>query len=169
MGARGPKRTPTKVLKARGSRPRQDRTAEPVYPAKAPRPPKALPKAARERWDEIVAALVEAGTVTELDRDALAAYCVHWARWYRLAKAEARVKPVIATRAGPRKHPLLAALAEAHTQMMRSAAALGLTPADRSRVKADKRDDPDELDPAAKYFAEPTDGGKARRFPRIAE
>jgi P27 family predicted phage terminase small subunit len=75
----------------RGPKPK-DKVA-PATPLKgAPKPPKFLDAEARKHWDELVGLLVEAGHLSQLDADALAAYCSHWSRWRR-AEAELAKSP----------------------------------------------------------------------------
>ena len=98
--------------------------------------PKHLNPAARKRWREITGQLTEADMLCQLDRDALAVYCVVWSRWQQ---AEAKVQelgPVVKSPAGmPVTNPFLATADRAIAQLLRIGAALGLTPAARGELR----------------------------------
>lgn len=81
MGTRGPKRTPTNILKLRGSR-RGDRSPDqPQLPVGAPAKPKNLRPIASKKWDELVPILLEQRTLSKADADKLQMYCQCWARY----------------------------------------------------------------------------------------
>lgn len=88
MGKRGPKPTPTRILKYRGSRRAQSRTKEPEPPPIVPddpadvAPPWPLADAAREIWDQLIVLLAPMGILTLADKFTLARYC-DWVTLYR--------------------------------------------------------------------------------------
>ncbi len=77
MGKRGPKPTPTAVLKLRGSTLVTGRreAAEVQGPAGTPDAPEWLDEEARAAWDRIVPLLEGMGVLTRIDGNALARYC----------------------------------------------------------------------------------------------
>jgi len=80
MGKRGPKPTPTAVLKLRGSglvTNRIDRHTQ----AERPDRPSYLTDEAATMWDELVDLLFSARVLTKRDRNALGRYCLTWDRW----------------------------------------------------------------------------------------
>ena len=87
MGKRGPPRTPTPILKLRGSWLANAR--EKVEPkAKLGRPvrPAGLSRAAVSVWKQIVPELDEMGVLAKIDRNALHRYCETFAMWKRMEK-----------------------------------------------------------------------------------
>ncbi len=85
MGKRGPKPTPTKTLKLRGSWRANDRKAEPQPDATRPKCPPWLNQEAKATWKQIVPQLADMGVLTKIDGNALARYCDAWARWRKMA------------------------------------------------------------------------------------
>lgn len=85
MGKRGPKPTPTSVLRLRGSWRADTRPNEPASTGE-PDKPKALAisEMASGKWDELVPRLMEAGILSRTDADTLARYCLLWAEWIEL-------------------------------------------------------------------------------------
>jgi len=82
MGKRGPKKTPTNILKMRGSRLVETRPKNEPVPVKGiPEPPeflRAVPLA-MEEWYRKVKLLSEQGTLGLIDDTMLGAYCLHYA------------------------------------------------------------------------------------------
>lgn len=74
MGKRGPKKTPTAILKIRGSRRANERPDRAVV-AEMPEPPGWLTGEALEMWNELAPILFDAGVLTLRDRHALARLC----------------------------------------------------------------------------------------------
>ena len=86
MGKRGPKPTPTKTLKLRGSWRANDRKGEPQPDAARPKCPHWLNREAKATWKQIVPQLADMGVLTKIDCNALARYCDAWARWRKMAE-----------------------------------------------------------------------------------
>ena len=114
-----------------------------------PRCPEYLDAEAEKCWKRLARELYDAGLLTTVDRDALAAYCMADAR-YRKAEAEvAKSGEVIRTAiikddAGNAigggniiQNPWLAVANKALETKMKLAAEFGMTPSSRSRVKAE--------------------------------
>lgn len=80
MGKRGPRPTPTAILEARGSRKVKGRPPEPKSDGR-PACPAWLPENAKQVWRKALRHLSEMGVVGKVDANALARYCVTFARW----------------------------------------------------------------------------------------
>lgn len=84
MGKRGPPKTPTSILKQRGSWLVNDRNEaqEAQFEGGVPDCPHWLRDEAKEVWAEVVPKLnAVAGLIKKVDRNALARYCQTWAKW----------------------------------------------------------------------------------------
>ena len=87
MAGRRPKPTALKALQGNpGKRPLNRHEPQ---PGGLPKCPKHLDGQARKEWKRISRELIACGLLTEVDRAALAAYCVAWSRWI---DAEANVR-----------------------------------------------------------------------------
>lgn len=142
MGKRGPPKTPTKILAARGSWRAATRPNEPSFVG-TPDPPAHLDVAAKAKWKEISPLLVNAGVLTTADADSLAAYCDTFSRYL---KAKKIVEKKGLTTDDGRKRPEVAIVEKCSESMLRWLREFGMTPASRSNVKAEskKTDDPDD-------------------------
>lgn len=145
MGRRGPPATPTNILEMRGSKRAKQRKGEPKPKVGAPAPPAWLATTAKTEWTRVVAELVTLGVVTALDRQVLATYCQAVADVERLTKRVRREGEVITGAMGGRvKNPRVMILKEAYDRMLTAERELGLTPASRTRVKADPQSEKDK-------------------------
>lgn len=139
--ATGRKPTPTnlKLLKGNpGKRPLN--AAEPMPAPKIPNPPDHVKGEARKEWFRISKQLHELGLLTEIDRAALAAYCVAWGRWVEAEEQLAKYGTVIKS---PDKgwlvqSPYLSIANRAMDQMAKMLAEFGMSPSSRSRVQSVK-------------------------------
>ena len=86
MGKRGPRKTPTAVLKLHGSRAVEKRNGEPTPPAGRPTCPAFLSKYGKTTWKSLVPMLDEMGVLSKIDGRTLARYCEEWSRWRDAAK-----------------------------------------------------------------------------------
>lgn len=151
MGQRGPKPTPTKILKLRGTY-RKDRHAP-----NAPEPEPALPRCpdwfardvpwgrfARQEYRRLGRRLYELGVLSELDRDVLLLRADAFGRWRYWRSQLARTGWTQRGKSGfemPR--PEVAFLDRAAEEMRRWGALLGLSPSDRrnvSKLEAERTD-----------------------------
>ena len=140
MAGRKPKPTALKELAGNpGKRPLNER--EPKPRAAVPTAPRHLTGEARKEWRRMGRELLALGVLTTVDRAALAAYCVAYARW---ADAEAQVTKlgtVVKTANGNLiQNPYLAVANRAMDQMMKAASEFGMTPSSRSRVQVQQAD-----------------------------
>lgn len=123
MGKRGPKPTPTNVLKLRGSW-RANRPNEPIPPDADIQPPKWLTKPGREVWGQMAPLCLSMGTLTAADVNRFARYCN--AQGAYQADPESYDATQFAS--------LTASLAKYEAQF-------GLGPADRANLKVERREE----------------------------
>jgi P27 family predicted phage terminase small subunit len=81
----GPSKTPTAILKLRGSR-RASGRGDSGYATEAPKRPAWLKGESRQKWDELSEQLSAIGVLTTTDADALARYCDLWSHWLQARK-----------------------------------------------------------------------------------
>ncbi len=147
MGSRGPQRTPTAILRRRGSWRANRNPREPKPERGRPRRPKWLKGSARKLWERLVPELDKMGVLAKSDREALAIFCRLWQRWrkaeefldahgsthpvrkYNLATGEMEV-------AGFRPFPQVKESAQLSDQLLRLIREFGLSPAARFRIEA---------------------------------
>src|SRR3954447_4248231 len=142
MGKRGPKPTPTSILKLRGTA-RADRARnEPKPGPGVPRCPSWLGEHAKHAWRQLVPQLVAMRVLAAVDRNALARYCVLWSRWktaelflakngsvYTLKDDKGAVRCV-------QQFPQVAIAHRLALALSRLEADFGLTPSARARIEA---------------------------------
>lgn len=86
MGRRGPKPTPIKILKTRGSKRAQKRDPGPAATEGRPEPPIYLRPAARQEWENVADQLERMGILGECDGNALARYCQAVTKYWEVEK-----------------------------------------------------------------------------------
>lgn len=146
MGARGPARTPTAILQARGSwlADEPERKHEPEFTVGTPERPKFLSPMADQEWNRLVKLLVPSRVLTEADRMALASLCECWADF---VNATERLQAAT----GKQWRLALNAKRACSDALIKAAAQFGLTPAARSRVQAIEGKNADS-DKKARFF-----------------
>lgn len=164
MGQRGPKPTPTKVLKLRGSWLAKTRDGEPQPPSELPPCPAWLDRASKELFRTLARQLVEAGILTRLDRQALTRYCVLSIRWRKMEQfiqthgevCEVYSEPDDEGRRSLLKidlYPQVRLASTLATELLRIEHHFGLTPSARTALRVEKAPHADrDTDPKAKYF-----------------
>lgn len=140
MGQRGPRPTPTAILKLRGSWRGHANDAEPQPPPGAPDCPDWLTAAAVAVWDQVVAR-VPPGVLTRVDGNALGRYCDAMVRWKKAAKwveENGEVYP-IKDQAGKLKclmqFPQVTQYNKLSALLLKFEQEFGLTPSSRSRIQ----------------------------------
>lgn len=115
----------------------------------APRCPDFLTGDAELCWKRLARELFDAGLLTVVDHDALAAYCMAYARWRRAERNIAKTGDVLVTAPQTNEdgekigggnfyqNPHLAVANRALEQMIKLEAEFGMTPSSRSRVRAE--------------------------------
>lgn len=129
MGKPGPPRTPTKILKARGSwlapaREKLNTEPEPVPILSVPPAPHYFTGLALECWRDTAASLIQSKVLADTDLRCLECYCVTYAAWRECKEPELKLK--------------------LRGSMARDERKLGLSPGDRASVQVVvKKDDKD--------------------------
>lgn len=146
MGKRGPARTPTNLLKVRGSwlAERREDAAD-IAPQLPPCPSWVRPEAAKH-WDEIGGMLYGMGLMGAPYTLALALLVEALADYIRRAEQCETTPEVTETEKGSFPHPIFGMKDKAWDRVLKAAQQFGLTPATISQVTADKakEDDPRE-------------------------
>ena len=145
---------PTKLKLLRGNPGRRPiDTTEPEPPVVIPRCPKVLTGEARREWRRITKELEILGLISLLDRAAIAAYCIQWARWVEAEEKIASENAMIfKTPSGyPIQTPWLAISNKALELMKAFLTEFGLTAASRTRLKV-KIEKPEAAPQGAKRF-----------------
>ena len=160
MGRRGPRPTPTAILKARGSWRAKTRKDEPQPAASIPDPPDWLAPVARAFWDQLVPELAALGLLTRVDGFALARYCQFAAEWLEALKflqqyghhlvhknQEGQVHAIVL-------HPQNTQLVKLDGTLRKLEAEFGLTPSARARLTIERPAEADPKDGFAPRLAE---------------
>jgi P27 family predicted phage terminase small subunit len=154
---RGRKATPTELKKLKGNpgkRALNDK--EPKPEAAIPECPAHLTGEASIEWDRISKELHALGLLSNIDRAALAAYCMAWLDFVYASKMVDEEGEVITSEKGGKyMNPWVGIKTSAMDRVVRIGAEFGLTPASRTRVKVDT---PSEEDLMASFLF----GKKAR-------
>lgn len=134
----------------RGPVPKAKRLAglkAPAPPAGEPDKPEWLSAEASAEWDRVLPQLLTAGTLSRIDRSALAAYCQSWSDVVALTAQvekdgrtwdepiQSAAGAVVGHRIKP--HPAVRQLEAASARMRQYLIEFGLTPAARARMGAD--------------------------------
>ena len=143
MGRRGPRPTPTEILKRRGSREVAKREKEPKPTKGAPTIPAWLDKDAKTVWRQLVKELNAIGVMTKVDGNALARYCRLFVRWkqcdafirkygesYPIKDDGGKVKSF-------QQFPEVGIVNRIGPQLLKLEQEFGLTPAARTRIEVD--------------------------------
>lgn len=146
-GRRGrpPKPTQLKILEGNPGK-RKLNEHEPKPKIKIPQCPDFLSDEAKQEWQRITPLLLKLKLITEIDRTALAMYCQTYGRW---RQAEEKIKADGLMKNSPNGYPIqnpyIAISNKAIDKMRGLLSEFGMSPATRSRVKAEETtDDPVE-------------------------
>ena len=131
MGRRGPKKTPTKVLKLRGSWRGDKRPVDDPGAYTRPSMPQYLTGAARTEWKRIVPILENMGVLAECDRTMLALYCKVYAEWL---EADELCKSLLIKTSNNNivQHPALSIRTNAWERLKKICSEFGLSPSART-------------------------------------
>ena len=151
MGARGPRPTPTPILKLRGSREADREATEPQPEQKRPRLPKWLDEEAKIVWKQVVPQLERMHVLTRIDGNALARYCQLFSRWkkaeqfiqkygesYPLKDKDGNVKCF-------QQWPQVAIAHRLSLALTKIEAEFGMTPSGRSRITVPTKEPENKL------------------------
>ena len=143
-----PKPTHLKIIQGNpGKRPINKR--EPKPKLGIPPCPEHLGDEARKEWHRSAQLLAEVGLLSQIDRAALAAYCVAWGRWVEAEEQLRKTGLLVKTKSPngfPIQSPFLAIANKAMRQMHSLLAEFGMTPSARSRFKTGSPDSKDPFD-----------------------
>lgn len=153
---RGRKPKPTTLHVAQGTfnaTRHADRASEPRPDVKVPSAPAMVAKndTASEEWERICRELLSLGLMTELDRGAIAAYCMSYSRW---AEAEANLADeslTVATEKSVIVNPLVTVANQAMENMRKFLIEFGMTPSSRARVRGTEQ--PKKDNGKSRFFA----------------
>ena len=151
MGKRGPKPTPTAILKLRQSRRCNRRGPEAKLDQTRPACPKrfivkaktddgeAVRLVARRTWDRLAPQLFDAGLLVDSYREAFECLCDSYARFIlACTKCDAEADGMVTTtdKGNAVQSPWVAIRKQMWEQVQKGAASFGLTPADLASVRA---------------------------------
>jgi len=145
MGKRGPQKTPTDILKLRGSR-LADHRHDPEVEAGAPPCPAWLSKETRAVWKQVIPHLRTMGVLAKSDGNALARYCGLWVRWKRAEKflednGEVFITTTKAGEQYPIQWPQVSIVNTLAVELRRLEQEFGLTPAARAGINVEVSSD----------------------------
>lgn len=164
MGQRGPKPTPTKILKLRGSWLAKTRDGEPQPRCELPPCPAWLDSLSKSLFRTLAKQLVEAGILTRLDRQALARYCVLSIRWRKMEQFIQQHGEVCEVYSEPDEqgqrvllkidlYPQVRLASTLATELLRIENHFGLTPSARTALRVETAPYADDhQDAKAKFF-----------------
>jgi P27 family predicted phage terminase small subunit len=129
---------PTALRKLQGNPSRRPFNENEPQPDPAiPTCPAHLDSSARTEWRRISKELLDLGLLTNIDRSALAAYCVIYGRWVEAENMVRKHGMVVKTpNGGLTTSPFLWTANKCLEQMLKYMTEFGLTPVSRSRVSA---------------------------------
>ena len=145
MGERGPARTPTKILEMRGSWRAKARAGEPKPERMRPRCPRWLSAAAKRAWRRLMPQLEQMGILGRCDREALARYCMMWAKWREVEIWLMEHGDCYPERDGSgevvglKEYPQVARAIRLSEHLLRLEKQFGLTPAARAGMAQEKQ------------------------------
>lgn len=146
---RGPKPKPVELRVLHGTAAEKARAEIPQPRRALPRCPKHITGEAAECWHRLARELYAAGILSNIDRDALAAYCENYALHLKAGRELAQSSELLkasdekdrdgnVTRVGGLyQNPWLAIWNKTGETLLKLAAEFGMTPSSRSRVKAE--------------------------------
>jgi len=150
----GPSPKPTNLKRLAGNpgkRPLNE--SEPQFTADSGYCPRWLPETARAEWRRVVPELAAVGLLTVVDRAALEAYCVAYARWQAAELVLTECGLTFETESHyVMQRPEVAIANNAAKQMRAFMVEFGMTPSSRARVTLPERK---QEDPYAAYLNSP--------------
>lgn len=146
MRGRKPKPTATKKLEGNPGK-RKLNNAEPQYRVKPPTCPHHVTGLARREWRRLVREMRASGVLAVVDRNALAAYCVAFARWADAEEKLAKSGMILKSDGGGLyQNPYLAIANRAIEQLIKIGSEFGFTPSSRTRIKVEPVSGFDQLE-----------------------
>lgn len=150
---KGRKPLPANVKRLRGTdQPCRMNKLEPNPGTDCIVPPVRLSEKAMEHWDKTVETLTAANMITNVDAQALAAYCVNFTTWHDAIVEVDKEGAVITGASGiPQRSPHLIVAEKALVSMMKFLTEFGMTPSSRTRVNVVK--EKEDKNPFSKFKA----------------
>jgi len=147
--SRGPTRTPTEILKLRGSdRGKARDKVEPKPPVGAPEPPAEMPDEVRPTYDELVALLEEVpGLLTHVDGQALARFALLESHFWESVEFVKKYGKTYSIKDRDEKvvnfgtHRQWSDVKDLAALLDKLGAKFGMTPADRARIQLESQGD----------------------------
>ena len=158
MGRRGPPKTPTTILAARGSWRAKVRSEEPHPECVRPVCPQWLTAEARKIWQLIVPLLAEMKLLGAIDRQALARYCTIYTMWRAAAEIIETLGPTApaydkdGNEIGYQDRPEVARMIRLGDQLTRLEGRYGMTPSDRANLAGSANQRSEEPQSAALHY-----------------
>jgi len=135
MGKRGPAKTPTSILKQRGSRRAESRSSEPDPLPGAPKPPPGTRKRIVKIWDYLLEEVIPPGVVTKSDAVVFAELCELYDEIQELRKKlRSKGRTLETSTGGEKGNPLATQLDKASNRFDRLAARFGMDPSSRASL-----------------------------------
>jgi P27 family predicted phage terminase small subunit len=145
---RGPKPKPIELRVLHGAAAERAHAEHPQPRRALPRCPDNLEGEAAKCWHRLARELYDAGLLSNIDRDALANYCIAYARHQKAEEMVAKSSEMLKAKdtvdadgnvkaGGFYQNPWLSIANKAQETMLKLAAEFGMTPSSRSRVKAE--------------------------------
>jgi len=133
---RGRKPKPTNLKLLEGTfRPDRANKNEPKPDPGIPDPPECLSPVALEKWKRITPELESLGLLTQIDGDALARYCQHYAIWVEAVGNVQEIGLVVKSKKGnPIQNPYLGIANRANDILAKLESEFGMTPSSRTRI-----------------------------------
>ncbi|NLW92383.1 MAG: phage terminase small subunit P27 family [Syntrophomonadaceae bacterium] len=145
MGARGPAGKPKALKELQGNpgkRPLNQH--EPIFPKydELPKPPAHLTTLAKKEFSRVVPLLHQAGILTQVDINVVAAYSQAFGRWVDAEKAiKIHGMTYESDKGNIIQRPEVGIASTAMKEMVSFAAEFGMTPSSRSRIKVEQLED----------------------------
>ena len=146
MDKRGPQKTPTAVLKMRGSWRAKIRPDEPQSEPGAPRCPAWMGTDAKHVWRQVVPLLEEMGVLSKINSNTLARYCSIWVRWKKadaFLREHGEVYPVKDDEGQVKSFtewPQVGIASRLGTELLKIEQNFGMTPSSRAGIQVAKPD-----------------------------
>lgn len=142
----GKKRLPTAIHKLNGNPSHVDLEArertEPKYKPLRAEPPDHLTDDAKAEWHRVLPILERAGVLTEADAPALEAYCMAYGNWKEACLMVQRFGTLTVGKNGtPEPSPWQKIQIQNYDKMLKIMVEFGMTPASRSRVSVEAKND----------------------------
>lgn len=139
----GRKAKPSKLKVLQGTyRADRNNPGEPEINPEIPPMPGHLSDEAMAEWDRMAAPLFDLGLLTSVDMASFAAYCQSYGRWVQ-AETELKQAGLVSTTTNGNciQNPLVGIANQAMEHMRKHLANFGMSPADRAKVVANKKNE----------------------------